>query len=787
MMRTEVSTRFFLKIALFAFAACAWQAGTASTADQTPDAATAKRRAALEVLLKRLPPNRTDMGRVSFLDETFDDWLARTGALPPDFDRMPSIPFLPDPLILDEGGANTPIVSREQWQEKRRWMKEQLEYYVTGTSPPKPDNLKVEILEETKNGETTLRTVLLTFGPEHRAKLTVEVIIPPGKGPFPVFLSQWNHREWALVAVRRGYIGCLYAGADAKDDTEAYSEIWAGQYDFNRLTRRAYGASRAIDYLYTLPEVDRGKIGITGHSRNGDQSFIAAAFDERITAVIPSSGTGMELPWRYSAKKYDVEDVALLPCGQPSWFQPRLRFFFGREHKLPIDQHMFMALIAPRGLMLSTAINEGAGNPWGSEQAFQSARKVYQFLGAEDRLAIRFRQGLHGVCARDMEDYLDFFDYIFGRGGPKPENRLVCNYSFDQWRELTGESIDPKTFPIATAEPSAAGKTDWNQTKADIRRRLRWALGEEPAGAINPGPRTLRKDARGEASFGTFLERPKATPKMRMAPISPYNGFGDQLFGYLYYPAEDKDSPQEKQYPVVIYLHEYDYSKGFNSYHRVEPLFQSIVNEGYAVFAFDMLGFGNRIEEGTRFYQRYPHWTKMGKMVLDVQGAVEALSNLDLVDGRRIYVAGYALGGTVGLYAAALDERIAGVVSVAGLTPMRVDAAAKGIEGVRLYSHLHGLLPRLGFFVGCENRLPYDFDDVLACIAPRPILVVAPQFDKDAPIEDVTTCVDRAKKLSGACKVPSNIEVFSPDDFNEFSNEMRTEVYRWLRQRLTDG
>ena len=103
--------------------------------------------------------------------------------------------------------------------------------------------------------------------------------------------------------MRRGYVGCLYAGADSKDDTEEYWEIWAGKYDFTRLMRRAFGASRAIDYLYTLPFVDKDKIGMTGHSRNGDQSYIAAAFDERITAVIPSSGTAMEVPWRDTARK----------------------------------------------------------------------------------------------------------------------------------------------------------------------------------------------------------------------------------------------------------------------------------------------------------------------------------------------------------------------------------------------------------------------------------------------------------------------------------------------------
>ncbi|MFW5878145.1 MAG: hypothetical protein ACOCUP_03415, partial [bacterium] len=199
-----------------------------------------KQKEHLEKLLNWLPPDRTYNGRVSFLDETFQSWLDRTGELPPDFDNMPSLPFLPDPLIMDEGGQNIPVITMEQWEEKRKWMEMHLKYYITGTTPPPPSNLKWSVLSEEKDGEVTLQMVQLTFGPGHNARLNLELIIPPGEGPFPVFLTQWNHREWAQIAVRRGYIGCIYAGADARDDTEEYSEIWAGDYDFTRLMRRAW-------------------------------------------------------------------------------------------------------------------------------------------------------------------------------------------------------------------------------------------------------------------------------------------------------------------------------------------------------------------------------------------------------------------------------------------------------------------------------------------------------------------------------------------------------------------
>jgi poly(3-hydroxybutyrate) depolymerase len=174
----------------------------------------------------------------------------------------------------------------------------------------------------------------------------------------------------------------------------------------------------------------------------------------------------------------------------------------------------------------------------------------------------------------------------------------------------------------------------------------------------------------------------------------------------------------------------------------------------------------------------------MGKMVTDVNGAVEAMGNLDFIDSTKIYVAGYSLGATVGLYAAAMNERIAGVVSVAGFSSMRLNTLDRGTEGIQAYSHLHGLLPRLGFFVGNESRIPFDFHEVLACISPRPLLVIAPEMDKDAHLEDVQKCVEQAGKIYGLYGTSDSIQVFSPDDYNRFSDEMREKTYMWLQERL---
>ena len=769
--------------------------------DQMQVSDSSKREKLLDGILKLLPSDLTQNGSVSYRDKTFKDWLSRTGELPPDFDQMPSIPYLPDPLVLDEGGRNIPITNKQQWKQKRAWMKEALQHYITGTFPPAPDNLKADIQNEKKEGAVTIRTVVLTFGPDRRAKMTAMLMIPAGKGPFPVFMTQWNHKDWAMLAVRRGYIGCIYAGADMKDDTENYAEIWAGKYDFSRIMRRAYGAFRVVDYLYTLPIVNKQQIGITGHSRNGKQSLWAAAFDERIAAVIPSSGgSGGEVPWRYASHKYGCEDIALLSCAQPAWLHPRLRFFIGRENKLPVDQNLFMALVAPRGLMLSSSRRESDSNPWGIEQAYDTTLEVYQFLGAPDHLAIRLRDGRHGTSARDIEEYIDFFDYVFDRSDHKPPNELLYNYSFEQWKQWSGERIDPMEYPqlkggqllVDGAGQSINSINDWQQKRAAINRMIQWALGITPPGTINTGPLDFKTSKNlGESYYGNMIPRLEPTSTMGRVTVAPGHskpGFGDYLYGYLYYPKAQEEQIKKGQIklPVIIFLHKYNYSNGFYDTqgfdHRKSDFVTALVKQGYAVFFYDMMGFGNRIEEGTRFYERYPHWSKMGKFVTDLRGAVDALAHLNFIDSSAISVMGYALGATVGLYGAALDQRIARVVSVCGFTPMRTDTPDKGTEGIKAYSHLRGLLPRLGFFVGQEDRLPYDFDGILASIAPRPLLVVSPVLDEDATLGDVKRTVQRAGEVYALYGQPDHLEEYSPYDYSRFSADMQKKVLQWLQK-----
>jgi pimeloyl-ACP methyl ester carboxylesterase len=210
----------------------------------------------------------------------------------------------------------------------------------------------------------------------------------------------------------------------------------------------------------------------------------------------------------------------------------------------------------------------------------------------------------------------------------------------------------------------------------------------------------------------------------------------------------------------------------------------ALVQAGYAVLAYDQSGFGTRWAEAGPFYDRYPHWSRMGKMVEDLGAAVTALQADAVVDPSRISVFGYAMGGTLGLYAAAADERISGVVTIAGFTPMRTDTPDRGTSGMTRYSHLYGLIPRLGLFAGSENRLPYDYDEVIALAAPRPVLVVSPTMDRDANPQDISQAVARARGVYNLYGAPTKLSLYEPEDYGRLTTATQDQIIVWMKQNL---
>src|SRR5690606_5488990 len=117
----------------------------------------------------------------------------------------------------------------------------------------------------------------------------------------------------------------------------------------------------------------------------------------------------------------------------------------------------------------------------------------------------------------------------------------------------------------------------WNEKVKKNRKSIQWVLGEEPP-SLSPGeqPDYLRE----------AIDFPDLGADIQSEPM---------LFGRLYYPDTQGSSSDSMKMPVIIYLHEYAYSTGAA---RTGSIIKRMVEAGNAVFIFDQIGFGMRVEEG---------------------------------------------------------------------------------------------------------------------------------------------------------------------------------------------
>jgi dienelactone hydrolase len=322
---------------------------------------------------------------------------------------------------LDASGQLQPIRTNVDWETRRQHILANVQR-VMGPLP-KADSrvpLDVKSVEETRAGKLVRRKITFQSDAADRVPAWVMFLDSPqsSKRPAVLCLHQTTavgkdepagirgdaELKYALELAERGYI------VIAPD----YPSFGEHPYDFKSQQAYASGSMkavsdniRAVDVLQSLPEVDRDRIGVIGHSLGGHSAMFTALFDERLKAIVSSCGFT-------TFRKDDL----------PSWtgqrYMPRIATDFKNDVKLvPFDFDEIVAAFAPRAFLACAAEQDDDFDVTGVKEVIANARPVYERLGVPNNLAAHYPPTRHAFPIEARATAYQFLDRVLKPDAPQ--------------------------------------------------------------------------------------------------------------------------------------------------------------------------------------------------------------------------------------------------------------------------------------------------------------------------------------------------------------------------------
>jgi pimeloyl-ACP methyl ester carboxylesterase len=254
-------------------------------------------------------------------------------------------------------------------------------------------------------------------------------------------------------------------------------------------------------------------------------------------------------------------------------------------------------------------------------------------------------------------------------------------------------------------------------------------------------------------------------------------GREDRIPAYLFLPSPSK--LQGHTIPAVLALH--PTSKlgkaeitGQGQPNREYAL--ELAKRGYVVLAPDYPSFGDYRYDFKD--PRYVSGTMKG--IFNHMRCVDFLQSLKEVDRDRIAVIGHSLGGHNALFLAAFDKRVKAVVTSCGWTPFG-DYYSGNLTGWTSPRYM----PRIRDVYHLDpHQVPFDFQEVLAAIAPRPLFSNSPLHDDNFAVDGVKKAIPEVRKIYALLGASDALVVRHPDCAHDFPPQIREEAYKFIDDAL---
>jgi|GEM_PF-122137 len=337
--------------------------------------------------------------------------------LGPDYDPD-VIASIPDPLVMENGD---PVTTPEDWLNTRRdEILELFREHVYGRNAvERPADMEFTLVSENTifGGDGVKRVVNIHYANGSESDdFNVYLYMPPdGVTPKGIFLLINNRSEsyttrsetyssgsggYAFLPSReiieRGYIAASFKNRHVADDeTDLYDKdifrvfgpggtLSGGEYPdrpddaWAAIAGWAWGASRCIDYFESAADLKDLPVATVGHSRGGKASLWCGAQDERVDLAISNSSgcTGAAM-----SRTTRGESVGRINSAFPHWFCDNYKDYGGRETELPVDQHMLLALCAPRLVYVQSSSEDYNADPGAEFESCLRAGPVYELFG----------------------------------------------------------------------------------------------------------------------------------------------------------------------------------------------------------------------------------------------------------------------------------------------------------------------------------------------------------------------------------------------------------------------